>query len=220
MLRLEFDNGVNPDEIKTALAGSSLASASILLLKLLCVISLFALSSIIVGVVYFRYLLHLLNIEPSPLAFIGTLLVLDFPFFLVACLSPRMRYFQPSNCDSSFWLFRLVLKGSVEQFSVSAHSQNYESLPSQVPQQDAVKVADDLASYIPQAFAITLNTLLRKHGFRLAIRWKNIDAMMWGELRRAVEIKAGELLYRKFPDVEPELHATLKEYFVNLLWKL
>lgn len=217
MLRLEFDNGVNPDEIKAALAGSSLASASILLLKFLCVITLFSSSSVLVGVVYFFYLLNLQNIESPFLIFMAASTLISFPFFLVL-LNSRIRYFQPSNWDSASWLLRLLMKDFIEQASVSAYSQNYESLPSQVSQQDAAKVVDDLLRYIPQAYAITFNTLLRKHGLRLAIRWKNIDAMMFGELRQVFDKKVGELLYRKLPDLDPELHATLKEYFVNIIW--
>lgn len=217
MLRLEFDNDVNPDEIKTALAGSSLASASILLLKFLCVIALFALSSVLVGVVYFFYLLNLQNIESPLLIFMAASVLISLPFFLVL-LSPRLRYFQPSNWDSTTWLLRLLMKDFINQASVSANSLNFESLGSQVSQQDAAKVVDDLLRYIPHAYAITFNTLLRKHGFKIVILLKNIDASMIGELRQVLEKKAGELIYRKYPDLEPEQHATLKEYFVNIIW--
>lgn len=216
MHHLEFDNDVNPDEIKTALSGSSLASTSILLLKLLCVIAIFAFSKVLVGVSYFFYLLNLQNIESLNLIFRVADSLFILPFFLVL-LSPKLRYFQPSSWESKPWLLRLIMKDFINPPSFSEYYMNYEIPGSQVSKQDAVEeVFVDLLKYIPQAYEISFNTLLRKYGFKIVILWKNIDAFILGEIRPLLEKKAGELLYRKFPDLDPEQHIELKEYLVKI----
>ena len=113
-----------------------------------------------------------------------------------------------------------MMKSDLEQLSVSAYHQNYKSLPSQISQEDAVELLDDLLRYMPKAWALTLHILIRKYGAMLLIRWKNMDTMAEKEFGKAIEKKADELLYRKLPDADPLLHATLKEYFLNLFWKL
>lgn len=216
MHHLEFDNDVNPDEIKAALSGSSLASTSILLLKLLCLFAIFAFGKVLVGVSYFFYLLNLQNIESPKLIFMVADSLLVLPFFLVL-LSPKLRYFQPSSWESKPWLSRLILKDIINPHSFFEYYMNFEIPGSQVSKQDAVEeVFVDLLKYFPQAYQISFNTLLRKYGFKIVILWKNIDEFILGEIRPLLEKKAGELLYRKFPDLDPEQHVELKEYLVKI----
>jgi len=219
MHRLEFSNGVNPEEIKTALTGSSLASASIFLLKFLCVFTVFTSSSIIVGVVYFLYILHSLNIAPSVFIFSIVLSMMGAPYLLVFG-DIRMRYFQPSKWDSLSWLFRLLLKGFIDQFTVSVHLKNYKSLPTHVSRKDAIELLNDLERYLPIAMASVLNILIRKHGFMFIFQTNKMEAIFDEKFWVAIEKKTDEILNRKFPDAEPELHATLKEYLLNLLYEV
>jgi len=136
-----------------------------------------------------------------------------------------MRYFKPANWNSLSWFLQLAFKYEERKSPLSRLSRQAQiqmSRPTQVSQEDAVGLVDDLLRYVPQALSTALNTLVRKSGLMFVIRLKNPDAMMeeevWPAVELALEKKADELLYRKFPDADPEIHATLKEYFVKQVW--
>ena len=131
-----------------------------------------------------------------------------------------MRYFQPSKWESASWLFRFLLKGPIDQFTVSVHFKNYESLPAHVSRKDAIELFNDLERYLPKAMASVLNILLRKHGYMFIFQMNKMEALADEKFKIAIEKKADEILHLKFPDAEPELHTTLKEYLLNLFHEL
>ena len=215
MHHLEFDKDVKPDDIKSALAGSSIASASSLLLKVLCFIATFASSSILIGVIYFYLFLKAQNIEPSVSHYMLASTLIALPYFLIL-INPRVKYFQPSNWDSASWIFRLFLKSFIEESSLSKPSIDYETLPAQVSRQKADKIIGDIVEYLPQAYSATFNTLGRKYGFGLIKRWANIEALLEDEYEKIVEKKVSEIIHREFPGSDPDEQAAIIYYFMFL----
>lgn len=205
MYHLEFENRIDPDKIKAALAGSSLASANILLFKLLCLISFLASGVIVLSVFFIIPLAKVLmkiGIEPSLFAYMGVSTVLELPFLLVI-LSPRMRYLQPSNWDEgSWWLSKFVFKRLGEQMSTSAHHRGFEALPSEVSHEDAVTLVDELVGYMGQATSTCVHMLLRKYGVVIFLRWNKLEMMFLDEFRHFYDRKTDDILCRKFPDIE------------------
>ena len=215
MYHLEFELRVNPDEIKAALAGSSLASANMLLFKTLCVISLFASLKITTDLVLaWIILFNEVGIKPSMFTLTSIDIVLELPFILIL-LGQRVRYLQPSNWEEGSWLFSLLFKSLGAKVSISARSRNFETLPSGVSRQDAIALIDEIVNYVGQAGAASLHTLLRKHGLGILMHWGEVEAMLGEEGTRILRLKTHDILRQKFPDFSTEKLEKLKNYFMN-----
>ncbi len=233
MLHLEFDIGVDPDEIKTSLAGSSLASASVLLLRSLCVIALFASSYTLSQV----YLILFHNVVPRPalvLAIFVLPVVLDLPFFLVAFLSPRMRYFNPDNWNSATWLFRQATKDfrrQIKKIEIDINEVPWAELSEgyrKCDMSNAWRKLDDMASKaVPTAFATSMGRLFRKHGLKLILPGLR-GGLIWDEfeeeLEKSVSQTVNEVLENLFEEelsgLELDERKVLWYYIRNKVFEL
>jgi len=166
MYRLEFDVGIDTGTIKAVLAGSSLISASVLLVKSLCLFAFFSLGIATTNVWF-------------PLS-----LLISVPYFLVV-LSPRTRYFNPDNWSSASFslLFRYPLNPKLQEIARKIRVGRESVIGVQPAKElglcDPVKLWEGIdklfSQTIPPALAIAVHTVIRKHGISLLIHWKLME---------------------------------------------
>lgn len=203
---IEFDMGVESNEIQAALSGSSLASASVLLVRALCIIVILALGytySPIYELIFFG--------KEAPLSVFFILdAAIEVPYFLIA-FDSRIRYFQPSNWDSTPFYARIIFYFSDRpRLEFPSESQ----IPQQLSKIDIVSIIGELNRiFLDKVVVITLNTLLRKFGY--GIFFKFTDKAWDEQFMQTVDKQLDEILLRELPNADLDTRAAVKNFILG-----
>lgn len=206
MRRLEFDDGVNPDEIRATLAGSSVLSASVNLVRLLCFVATIALDI------------------ASPAQWPGVTFLITPYFYLV--VSTRIRWFNPESWSAPFWLFRFLFRKERRQMGVNERAihelLSTEKLGAYAPPAFTTRLQEAASNILPDAFAMALGPLVRKYGVTLLFPW-NRDR--WDVEYLEVFMKAymevlDPFLKQQLPDAPPEARTSFRNRFLELVTRL
>ena len=223
MLRLEFEMNVHPNEIKAALTGSSLASASTLLIRFLCFIALVASMYSNGGLHFFFYLLtNKMLTKFSAFVIIAVIpTIFDIPYILLG-FDFRIRYFKPENWSSGSWLLHLFTKKirqeanlAFNSFQIYSKNHSRLMLPGSISQQEGRRLFNELSESFPEMIFSTVNRMMRKRGYKAFFLGRKFDEIYTEEIYITLERFIDELLLKKIPDIDKESRAVLKDYFMK-----
>lgn len=211
---LEFKDKFDPDHIKAFLAGSSLVSTSVLLLRALCVL---ALVSFIIKLPKFGVIQLITGLFQEigyGFTYLGLLVIA--PFLLITLMMPRLRYLNPSTWEMGSWLIWLLMKVVPQNFSFQRPDWvDMEQLPEEAESFDPAAFYEDVERLLPEMQAKAINTLLRRFGRGIYFRLGQLDDLSFEEMTHVGVREADRILRRQLPHASTETRTVLRQRLIG-----